>query len=349
MANQFKRVLEKETITASAPCRVDMGGTVDLSTFYYPLRHLSPCTFNLAIDLKTKVSLYPYDDGKVKITSRGFKSATYRLEKAPFTHPLGLMFAIAAYFHADGIHVVVDSTSPPRSALGGSSAAAVALIAAFCKLFRKVQKPALTKMQMALLAHAIESSVAGLPCGLQDQLAAVYGGVNAWYWHGDVQKSEFKRQIVLRKSSHPDLEPHLLLAYCGIPHESKAINSTWVDQFLSGKHREDWREIIYHTKRFIRAVSEKDFQSCAESLRSEMRLRKKMTPEVLDDMGEKLVRAAETKECGARFTGAGGGGCVWAIGKMDNIRPLKVIWEKRLKERSDAALLKIKIDSKGVL
>ena len=74
-----------------------------------------------------------------------------------------------------------------------------------------------------------------------------------------------------------------------------------------------------------------------------------MTPEVLDNMGKKLVRAAETRECGARFTGAGGGGCVWAIGKMENIRQLKNIWEKRLKERSDAVLLKIKIDSRGVL
>lgn len=349
MVNPFKRILEKEVITASAPCRVDMGGTVDLSTFYYPLRHLSPCTFNMAIDLKTKVSLYPYADGKVKITSSGFKSAVYHLEKMPFAHPLGLMFAIVAYFNADGIHVVIDSASPPRSALGGSSVAAVALIAAFCKILKKVRKPALSKMQMARLAQAIEASIVGLPCGFQDQLAAVYGGVNAWHWHGDAQKSEFKRQIVLRKPSYSELEPHLLLAYCGIPHESKAINSTWVDQFLSGKHRENWREIIYHTQRFIKAVSEKNFQSCADSLNSEMRLRKKMTPEVLDDMGNKLVRAAQNKNCGARFTGAGGGGCVWAIGETDKIRQLKVIWKKRLQERSDAALLRIKIDSKGVL
>ncbi len=156
MADPFKRILEKEVITASAPCRVDMGGTVDLSTFYYPLRHLSPCTFNMAIDLKTKVSLYPYADGKVKITSSGFRSAVYHLEKMPFAHPLGLMFAIVAYFNADGIHVVIDSASPPRSALGGSSVAAVALIAAFCKILKKVRKPVLSKMQMARLAQRLK-------------------------------------------------------------------------------------------------------------------------------------------------------------------------------------------------
>ncbi len=184
MADWFNRILENETIFASAPCRMDMGGTVDLSTFYYPLRHLSPCTFNLAIDLKTTASLFPFDNGKVKITSRGFKSATFSLEKAPFAHPLGLMFAIVSYFNLSGIHVIIDSASPPRSALGGSSAAAVALIAALCKLFRKAQKPAMTRLQIARLAHAIESSIAGVPCGLQDQLAAVYGGGYSGYWRG---------------------------------------------------------------------------------------------------------------------------------------------------------------------
>lgn len=349
MTDRLKRILEGGTISASAPCRVDMGGTVDLSTFFYPLRHLSPCTFNLAIDLKTTVSLYPYEKGKVKMTSRGFKSGVFQTGAAPFTHPMGLMFAIVAYFNISGIHVVIDSASPPRSALGGSSAAAVALIAAFGKLLRKDQKPALTRTQIARLAHAIESSVAGVPCGLQDQLAAVYGGVNAWYWGADVQKAVFRRRVVVPRKNHLNLERHLLLAYCGVPHESKAINRVWVDQFLSGKHREDWKKIIGYTHEFIRAVSALDFKSGAASLRSEMHLRAKMTPDVLDDMGKKLVRAAETQGCGARFTGAGGGGCVWAIGSGKDIRVLKGTWETGLKERSEAALLDFRIDPKGVL
>jgi len=47
--------LESEPIEASAPCRIDMGGTLDIATFSYPLRHLAPATFNIALDLRTRV------------------------------------------------------------------------------------------------------------------------------------------------------------------------------------------------------------------------------------------------------------------------------------------------------
>ena len=45
----FHDILESRPIEASAPCRIDMGGTLDISTFYLPLRHLYPCTLNIAI------------------------------------------------------------------------------------------------------------------------------------------------------------------------------------------------------------------------------------------------------------------------------------------------------------
>jgi D-glycero-alpha-D-manno-heptose-7-phosphate kinase len=104
-----------------------MGGTLDIDTFRFPLHHFSPCTFNIALNLRTRVCLLPYRAGMVKVSSKGFKAAEYPFDQAPFDHPLGLIFAIAAYFRAEGVHIVIESSSPPRSALGGSSAAAVAL------------------------------------------------------------------------------------------------------------------------------------------------------------------------------------------------------------------------------
>ena len=180
MAKSLKGILEQGCIEGSAPCRIDMGGTLDISTFYYPLMHLNPCTFNMAINLRTRVSIFPIEKKTIRISSRGFKAADFSLGSAPFNHPLGLMFAIASFFRAEGIHIVIDSASPPRSALGGSSAAAVALIAAFSKCFEKDGKKPMPRRRIVLLAHAIEQGVAGVPCGLQDQLAAAFGGVNAW-------------------------------------------------------------------------------------------------------------------------------------------------------------------------
>ena len=350
MTKTFKRILEKNPIEASVPSRIDMGGTLDIRTFYYPLRHLSPCTFNIAVDLRTRVRLLPYHDDLIKISSKGFESAEFPISRAPFDHPLGLMFAIAAYFNARNIHVQIESQSPPRGAMGGSSAAAVALIAAFSKLMQQsASKKPLTRPQTAILAHGLEESVARIPCGFQDQLAAVYGGVNAWFWPVSIENSQFRKKMVLRKELHKDFESHLLLAYCGKPHESRDINSRWVQQFLSGKFRDFWSEIVLCTRQFVAAVSDRNYIQAAALMNRETGIRKKMTPDVLNEIGNQLVEAAVADNCGARFTGAGGGGCIWALGEVKHIDRLKPVWEDILSTENEGRLLDMKIDSQGLV
>jgi D-glycero-alpha-D-manno-heptose-7-phosphate kinase len=346
----FKKILQKHVIEASAPCRIDIGGTLDISTFYYPLRCLNPCTFNIALRLRTRVRLLPHDEGLIRISSKGFKDAEFPVSAAPFDHPLGLMFATAAYFSAHDVHIDIESQSPPRSALGGSSVAAVALIAAFSKLMASPESDAgFNRRTIALLAHNLEQSVAGVPCGIQDQLAAVYGGVNVWQWQGNPHRSVFRKKVVVRKEFHKDLERHLLLAYCGRPHASKDINGRWVKQFLAGKDRCLWTEIISCTRQFVTALAEQNYTQAAVHMNRETAIRRKMTPDVLDDVGLKLVEAAIDKGCGARFTGAGGGGCIWALGEIKNINRLKPLWEETLSSTKEARLLDVGIDSKGLV
>jgi len=338
-----------EKVEASAPCRVDMGGTLDIRTFYYPLRRLEPCTVNLALNLRTRVTLVPNNNRKVRVSSKGFRSAEYAIEDAPFQHPLGLVFAVAAFFRAEGVHILIDSASPPKSALGGSSVAAVALVAAFAGAQGKIQTltPALRK-KIALLAHEIEASVAGVSCGLQDQLAAAFGGVRAWYWQAGFTGAGFRRRTLLGRKEFKKIGRHLLLAYCGVPHESRNVNERWVGQFLKGSHRERWQEIVSSTHRFAEAIAAEDYSAAAAAMNRETAIRRKMTPDVLDAMGRRLVDAAVRSNCGARFAGAGGGGCIWALGNLEDIDRLRGSWETILSERRDARLLAAQIDPEGL-
>jgi D-glycero-alpha-D-manno-heptose-7-phosphate kinase len=285
----------------------------------------------------------------VKVSSRGFESVAYPIDRAPFDHPLGLIFATATYFRAQGIHIDIDSSSPPRSALGGSSSAAVALSVALTRALGRTGAHPISKKQTALLAHAIEGSVAGVPCGLQDQLAAVYGGVNAWYWPRNFGDPPFEKKAVVGQESFDDLQKHLLVAYCGIPHESKNINNMWVRQFLSGEHYDHWADITASTHKFVEALVNLNYKDACASMNRETAIRREITPGVLDAVGEKLVYSALENNCGARFTGAGGGGCVWALGDVEDIDKLKGIWEKNLSTREGACLLDVQIDAKGVL
>jgi D-glycero-alpha-D-manno-heptose-7-phosphate kinase len=349
MKEQIRKKLESRPIEASAPCRIDMGGTLDISTFSYPLRHLAPCTFNIALNLRTRVRLLPFTRNKIKISSRGFRDAIFAADAAPFDHALGLMFATAAYFNASGIHIDIESQSPPRSALGGSSVAAVALYAALSKLL--ATEPSTHRQDRrltALAVHQIEQSAAGVPCGIQDQLAAAYGGVNIWHWLADAEQRIYRRQCAVRKNRHPTLERRILVAYCGKPHVSKDVNGMWVRQFLSGGYRDLWAEIIDCTRKFAAAMVNGDYQQAAVQMNRETSLRRTLTPDVLDHTGEKLVHAASQNACGARFTGAGGGGCLWSVGEIENIDRLRPLWEKTLASTESARLLKVKIDSKGL-
>ena len=341
--------LEMGTVEASAPCRIDMGGTLDLSTFYLPLRHMKPCTFNAALDLRTRVSLEPYTAAKLKVSSRGFDSFEVDSAAAPFRHPLGLILAVAAYFNAQGVHIRIDSASPPRSALGGSSVAAVALIWAFCKALARAGHPMPEPEHVALLAQAIEQSVAGVPCGIQDQLAAVYGGVNAWTWPAAPGSPAFMRREIVPAAGCADFSKHLLVAYCGAPHVSQDINGTWVREFLAGRNRAIWRQIAAQCHAFIDALSVADYPLACNLMNAETDLRLHMTPDVLDSVGKQLVDAARKHGCGARFSGAGGGGCVWALGNPEEIGTLRTVWQGLVVVHPQAAILQTAVDATGIL
>jgi D-glycero-alpha-D-manno-heptose-7-phosphate kinase len=344
----LRKALRDEPVTASAPCRVDMGGTLDISTFSLPLRHLRPCTVNIALDQRTTVSVQPYRQGRIKITSRGFEGAEFAIEQAPFAHPLGLMFAIATFFNLDGVHIDIVSTSPPRSALGGSSSAAVALVAAVADLYTRLGGDPLKRSQIALLAQAIEGSVAGVPCGLQDQLAAAYGGVNAWYWLPTALGASFQPLSLCGSQQIEQLKQHIIVAYGGKPHASIAINSIWVRQFLEGQHRRKWGQIAALTDQFAHALKGSEFDAAAALMNDEMVLRCQMTPDVLTPLGRELVDAAVAHSCGARFTGAGGGGCIWAIGDAEKLDSLAQTWEVALSKVPQASMLPVGIDTRGV-
>ncbi len=338
--------MNKKKIKASVPCRVDLGGTLDISTFFLPLNHLRPSTFNIALDMRTKVTLSPWKENYIKISSRGFKSAEFEASKAPFNHPMGLMFAVVNFFNGHGIHVHIESSSPPRSALGGSSSAAVAMIAAISTALDQKVVP----RTAALMAHFIESSVAGVPCGLQDQLAAAFGGINRWYWTMGKNGIDFiQEQLIQDESVLKNLNKNILVAYCGIPHVSSDINKRWVNQFLSGQNRDKWKKIAMISENFSETVKACNYSMAASLMNKETRIRLSMTQDVLDKTGLALFELASNCECGARFTGAGGGGCIWAIGDTQNIQELKAKWQDFIEQQDEAELLNTAIDHNGII
>jgi len=107
----INKLLDHNPIKTSAPCRIDSGGTWDIKAFA----------------LRTSVRLLPYKRGWVKISSDNFESSeSYQASSAPFNSRFGIFFALISFYNFHGLELVIESTSPVKAGLGGSSTAVVA-------------------------------------------------------------------------------------------------------------------------------------------------------------------------------------------------------------------------------
>ncbi len=342
--------LAKNPIEASAPCRIDSGGTWDIKTLALPLEKIAPVTVNLALNLRTSVRLSPFKNGWVRVSSEGFsKEEQYPSESLPFNTPFGLFFAAISYFGFHGLNVHISSDSPVKSALGGSSTALIALIKALSKLCILIgEKRRLTAKEILHLGYHLEDGVSSGKCGIQDQAAAVYGGVNRWIWRYGKGVDFFKREPLLNRIDQNRLSKRILVAFSGKSHVSLRINQMWINDFLSGKTRTGWVKVNSLVRRFGDALMKRDWSKAARLLREEMAVRREITPDALIPITEKLIDQAETLSCGARFAGAGAGGSVWTLGSVSKIQLLRKSWESTLGSSKNGKILECSIESKGV-
>ena len=343
----LKSLLTTNTIKSAAPVRINCGGTWDIRSLALPYSKIFPSTVNIALAHYVTASLLPHQDGRVKVSSEGFLNEEYSLNSAPFDSPLGLFFAIATYFRFHGVHIKITTETPPKSGLGGSGATAVAAIHAFSRVESLLGRGSLTRPEIAQLAQAIEESIGTSLTGMQDQLAATYGGVNRWIWIHKPFAKNYKRIVLLGRKAHKKLEHHIAVAFTGISHESSAVNRELIKGFIKGLTREKWMEIHNLTNTMAGALTRFDWQVAARALARETEIRYELVPQFLTEKAQELTLAAKEEGCGARPAGAGAGGCIWAIGPSYNISQLKARWS-RILDKSAGKLLNVSIDHRGV-
>jgi len=344
-----RKILGQTPIGASAPCRIDSGGTWDIKALALPLEKIGPTTVNMALSLRTRVELRPFNDGWIRIISDGFGHAEEQNIKNPaFNPPFGIFFATVSHFGFHGLTVNITSDSPARSALGGSSTALVALIKALSKIMKIMGGRDISDKNILHLAYHIEDGISGGNCGMQDQAAAVYGGVNRWTWSYGGGDPLSKRESLLDKRGEKELSERILVAFSGKSHASARINRSWIEGFLTGRTRDGWITSNHIVSNLAKAIKKKDWGNAAGFLRDEMSIRREITPDALIPITSSLIDIAEDMGCGARFAGAGRGGSVWALGEPHIIKGLRKRWEMLLAPVKGARVLDCTIDHAGV-
>jgi D-glycero-alpha-D-manno-heptose-7-phosphate kinase len=350
MAKSLKKILLNHPVEASAPCRIDAGGTWDIRALALPFAEEVPTTVNAAISLRTSVRLAPFEDGQVRISSRGYgRGVVFRVSSPSFRPPFGVYFAAISHFGLHGVDVRISSEAPVRSSLGGSSAALIALIEALraasrCEGGEKTH----SREDTLHLGYAIEDAMSGGGCGVQDQAAAVFGGVHQWTWRFGNARQPFERHRLLDAEGEKAFSRRMIVAFSGTGHSSSQVNRKWVKDFLDGRTTKGWMEGNRIIRDLGQAIGAQDWREAAKLLRREMQVRRELTPEALIPITATLIEEAEALGCGARFAGAGAGGCVWAIGQKENIEDLKARWARSLASVRGGSVLSCQVDPAGV-
>jgi galactokinase len=231
--------------------------------------------------------------------------------------------AVAAELGGGALEGYVASSVPPGSGLSSSAALEVACAVAL--------RPDLPRLELALACQRAEHAATGVPSGLMDQLAALYGERGKALLI-DCRTNEI-RPVAL------PAELALLVVHSGLPRrlETSAyaarrrecelvarelgVRSLRDATLAEVRERPVARHVVSENSRVLAAVdaiSRRDYAGLGRlfleshaSLRDDYRV---STPE-LDELVDAFVRCGAY---GARLTGAGFGGCVVGISDRAN-------------------------------
>lgn len=292
-------------IVSRAPSRIDLaGGTLDIFPLY--LFHETGITVNAAINLYSTIELTPRDDKKINLSSvdLGISEHFSSIKEITHNHSLGLFTRALSFFKPDfGLDMSISSSLPKGSGLGTSSSLIIALVGALNHLL----ETSYSKEQLVSISYGLETSTIQTPTGRQDNMAALYGGINALHFLTAWDEVE---PLKLSNSFISELEESLLLCYIS-PHFSGSSN--W-DMFKRRVEKEpscisSLEAIKQTTLKMREALLSEDLSSVASLLLEEWENRKKLSPTVCTPkMVEFITIADEHQSLAYKACGAGGGG-----------------------------------------
>jgi D-glycero-alpha-D-manno-heptose-7-phosphate kinase len=204
-------------INAVAPIRIcDIGGWTD--TWFAEWGKI----FNMAVTpvAEVQIAVFAYSEERPHVTIYAENyGEQYTLVEAKERQPL-LAAAVAMMGVPEDrtVTIRIFSQAPAGAGTGTSAAVTVALLGALDCL----TPGRLSPHEVAYAAHAVETERLGQQSGIQDQLAAAYGGINlidmAAYPQATVT------QLDLPEAGCCELERRLALIYLGQPHRSTAVH-----------------------------------------------------------------------------------------------------------------------------
>ncbi len=297
-------------IICKSPVRIDFGGGgTDIEPYSSEFGGL---VINATINKFVRTIACKRDDSIIKIISNDFNTIIQKesINELTYDTSLDLIKAIIKRLNPSfGIDLFTRSDVPPKSGLGASASISTSVIGAISYLMNK----RLSDHEIAELGFIVEREDLSNIGGRQDQYASVFGGFNQIEFLGDSNVKVSK--LNLSSSFIKRLNNNLVLAYTGKPHTSGNVLEGRVkrynnDKSTAVKYLNMIKEIAINERE---ALLNEDLELFGELLTKDWELKTKLNPLVTTDFMRMLNKIAiNNGAIGARFTGAGGGGCmIW--------------------------------------
>ena len=225
----------------------------------------------------------------------------------------------------EGLKIQIESEIPLGAGLGSSSACCVAGAAAIFNLFGKISKKEI--VELAIEAEkTIYQNTSGADCTV-----STYGGLMEYDKNNGFRKIE----------DEPNFQ--LVIANSDIEHSTESMVSK-VKEF-ENQNKDRFYELSNLESKLVNDVLKLIKENKIKEIGEKVNLNQKFLEEIgiSNEKLEDMIKIGQTLSYGAKITGSGGGGCIFALTNESNL-------ENTLKEFTNKKYecFATKIDFKGL-
>lgn len=267
--------------------------------------------FNVAVYpcAEVQVAILPSRDGapRLVIHAENFGDRYEARHDPPPWGPHPLLEAAIAFMKVPRdlrLEVTIHSEAPAGAGTGTSAAVTVALVGALDAL----TPGRLTPHEVADAAQRVETEMLGRQCGIQDQLASAYGGIN--YIEMTAYPRATVSPVMLPGSLWSEFEQRLVLIYLGKSHDSSAIHESVIRSLESaGPDSRAIVELRSTAPRSRDALLAGDFEGLGKAMTESTEGQGRLHPALVGTEARQVIEIARAHGAlGWKVNGAGGEG-----------------------------------------
>jgi D-glycero-alpha-D-manno-heptose-7-phosphate kinase len=288
---------------ARAPVRISFSGGGSDLTYYFIDR--PGVVLSTSVALYSHATLIPRADKKINIFSDdlGTLESYSSLMKLMKSENRGLLGSVVSVLKPTyGFDLYVRSDFPVGSGLGGSSAVATAIVAAFNEL----RLDRWSTYEVAELAFQAERVCFGVAGGWQDQYASAFGGFNLIELDG---KKNLVHAIRMESSTLNELEECLILCNTQIKHDSGDLHNKQRESITKKDNSTQVTKIVELCRQMHKYLIRGELIEFGRSLNETWLLKKSLSSSVTSPELDQIYNSAMyAGALGGKLLGAGAGG-----------------------------------------